>query len=136
MPQAVVQLRRALEIYNTMPHPDNRCACHNNLAVRLDRSKPPATAEADRHRLAALVYSLVAALGERRKAVFSNFVDHYSRFPAGEAPATPRLAELLSDPTFQALNSWLRQRSVDISELQSNINRVLEQLQQAELKQN
>jgi tetratricopeptide (TPR) repeat protein len=135
VPQAIVQMRRALAIFDTMPNPQDRCGCHNNLAVLLDRSKPPATAEADRHRLAALVYGLVGTLGEGLKAIFANFVDHNSSFPAGAAPATPRLAELLAAPAFQALNSWLCQRSVDTSDLQSNIDRFLELAQQAGLKQ-
>lgn len=39
----------------------------------------------------------------------------------------PRVAELLADPAFASLEQWLRQRGVEVAELQTAVDRLLDQ---------
>ena len=48
----------------------------------------------------------------------------------------PRVAELLAAPAFDPLDQWLRQRQVDLVELQAAVDQVLEQVRQGTLEQN
>jgi hypothetical protein len=43
----------------------------------------------------------------------------------------PRVADLLARPDFEPLKLWLRQRNVDIDELQAAIDKFLDQARQA-----
>ncbi|MBI3229981.1 MAG: hypothetical protein HYZ45_07355, partial [Burkholderiales bacterium] len=45
----------------------------------------------------------------------------------------PRLADLLLDPAFAPLSSWLRKRGTDLAALQSTIDEVLAQVKQQAL---
>ena len=47
----------------------------------------------------------------------------------------PRVAELLADPAFHPLEQWLRQRPVDVDELQTGVDQLLEQVRQRALEQ-
>ena len=42
----------------------------------------------------------------------------------------PRVAELLADPAFHALDLWLRQRQVNPAELQMAVDQFLEKARQ------
>jgi hypothetical protein len=47
----------------------------------------------------------------------------------------PRVAELLTDPAFHPLEQWLRQRQVNVAELQAGVDQLLEQVRQGALEQ-
>lgn len=49
------------------------------------------------------------------------------------AHTVPSVGELLTDPAFQPLEQWLRQRQVNIAELQAAVDQYLEQARQAAL---
>jgi hypothetical protein len=65
VPHAINQQRHALALREALPAPDARAISHSNLAIFLERSGTPSDlAESPRHQLAALVYHLVAGLGQ------------------------------------------------------------------------
>lgn len=133
LPQAVILERRALALREVLPAPYDRAVSHNNLANYLERLDPAGTlAETNRHRLAALLYFLVAGLRQHAQTSLGNYTVAFRRAQAaGTATAVPRLAELLADPAFASLDQWLRQQSVDVAELQAIVDQQLEQVRQA-----
>jgi tetratricopeptide (TPR) repeat protein len=137
LPQAIAQERRALALRQQLPNPGDRALSHNNLAIYLDRSgSPAALAAASRHRLAALVYHLVAGLGQSLQTSLGNYAIFFRRAQAAGTPLTvPTLADLLADPAFAPLATWLTQRQVDPASLQAAIDDFLAQAQQAALSQ-
>ena len=100
-----------------------------DLAVYLERQgAAPALAESTCHQLAALIYQLVAGLGQSLQTSLHNYVIRFRHArAAGSQLAIPRVAELLADPAFHPLDSWLRQRQVNPAELQRAGDRFLEQ---------
>jgi tetratricopeptide (TPR) repeat protein len=135
--QAITQGRRALALCEELPNPGNRASLHNNIANYLELSgAPSALAESPRHKLAALIYRLVAKLGQDlRQHSLVNYVIDFRRTHTGGAPLiVPRVAELLTDMAFRPLDDWLRQRQVDVRELQANVDQFLEMARQAALK--
>ncbi|MEK7831079.1 MAG: hypothetical protein AAB401_08340, partial [Acidobacteriota bacterium] len=130
--QAIRQERRALVLREQLPDPSDRALSHNNLAIYLERSGPPAAlVESPRHMLAALVYRLVAGLGQDMQDSLRNYAARFLRaHEAGTPLAVPRLAELLADSAFDPLDKWLRQRGVDVDELQAAVDELLEQVRQ------
>jgi tetratricopeptide (TPR) repeat protein len=137
LPQAITQGRRALALCEQLPDPGDRAISHNNLASYLDRSGTPAAlVAASRHQLAALVYRLVAGLGQFLQTSLSNYAIFFRRAQAAGTPlAVPTLADLLADPAFNSLATWLTQRQVDPASLQAAIDDFLAQAQQAALSQ-
>jgi tetratricopeptide (TPR) repeat protein len=135
--QAITQGRRALALCEQLPNPCNRATLHNNLASYLEHnSAPSALAESQCHELAALIYQLVAGLGQDLQTSLHNYEVRFSRAHAAETPlAVPSVAELLADPAFRSLEDWLRQRRVDMDELQAAVNHYLELARQAALEQ-
>ena len=131
--QAITQQRRALALCEQLPDPADRASSHNNLANYLERSGAPAAlAEAPRHRLAALIYCLVVNAGQALQTYLRNYAVLFRRaHAAGAELAVPRVAELLADPAFHPLEQWLRQRQVNVTELQAEVDQVLEQARQA-----
>jgi tetratricopeptide (TPR) repeat protein len=127
--QAVTQERRALARFDQLLAPAERAKSHNNLANYLERhGTPAALAEAPRHQLAALIYRLVARLGQdlqtsQRKYAFD--------FRQAQAPGiqltVPQVAQLLADPAFAPLDQWLRERQVNLEELQTAVDQFLDQ---------
>ncbi len=103
----------------------------------LERSGTPADlAEAPRHQLSALIYRLVAGLGQSLQTSQENYaIDVRRAHAAGTPLAVPRVAELLADPAFDPLDRWLRQRQENVDELQADVDRFLEQARQAALEQ-
>ena len=116
-----------------LPSPAGRAISHNNLAKYLERSGTPSgLAESPRHRLAALLYRLAAGLGESLKTSLRNYaIDFRHAHAAGAVPAVPRVADLLADPAFAPLEQWLRQRQVNVTELQAAVDHYLDQARQA-----
>jgi tetratricopeptide (TPR) repeat protein len=132
--QAITQERRALARREQLPDPADRALSHNNLANYLERhSTPSALAESPRHQLAALIYRLVAGLGQvlQNESLHNYRVRFRHAYSTGTELAVPRAAELLTDPAFQRLDEWLRQRQVNLDDLQSAVDQFLEQARQA-----
>lgn len=135
--QAIILERRSLALCETLPDPCNRAISHNNLANYLYRSgTPPDLAEAPSHRLAALVYRLVAGLGQHLQSSLYNYIIDFRRaHDAGTELSVPRVAELLADTAFNPLAAWLRGRQLDVEALQAEVDRFLATAQQAALEQ-
>jgi len=131
--QAITQVRRALALREDLPDPAERAISHHNLANYLERNVTPSDrAESPRHQLAALVYRLVAGLGQHLQTSLHNYAIRFrdARQTGGE-PAVPRLAVLLADPAFHPLQQWLAQRQEDVDELQTAVDELLDQARQA-----
>ncbi|MFZ1829263.1 MAG: tetratricopeptide repeat protein, partial [Candidatus Competibacteraceae bacterium] len=136
--QAITQERRALALHEQLPNPANRAISHGNLAFYLDRhGTTTALAESPlRHQLAALIYQLVAGLGQDLQTSLRNYAALFRHArAAGVGLAVPRLAELLADPAFHPLDEWLRQRQVDVAKLQADVDQFREQARQVALNQ-
>jgi tetratricopeptide (TPR) repeat protein len=133
--QAITQQRRALALREQLPVPDDCAISHNNLANYLERlGTPSALAESPRHQLAALIYRLVAGLGQHLQTSLRNYAIRLRRArAAGTELAAPRVAQLLADPAFAPLAHWLRQRQVPVDQLQSAVDQFLAQAQQLTL---
>ena len=117
------------------PAPDERASSHHNLANYLERhGTPSALAESPRHQLAALIYRLVAGLGQQLQTSLRNYAIDFRRArTAGTELAVPRVAELLADSAFHSLEQWLLQRQVPIDDLQADVDQFLDQARQAAL---
>jgi tetratricopeptide (TPR) repeat protein len=131
--QAIIQQRRSLALCEQLPDPRDRAISHNNLADYLEHSDAgSALAEFLRHRLAALIYRLVSSLGQDLQRSLRDYAVYFRRAQAaGTTPIVPHVAELLTDPAFHSLNEWLRQRQVDVAELQAAVDQVLDEARQA-----
>jgi hypothetical protein len=131
--QAIIQERRSLAMREQLPNPANRAASHNNLANNLERSGTMTDlAESSHHRLAALIYVLVAGLGESLKTSLHNYAIRFGRArAAGTVLAVPRVEELLADPAFEPLAQWLSKGKVPVDQLQSAVDQCLDQARQA-----
>ncbi len=137
VPQAITQARRALALLEALPDPLDRAISHNNLATYLKRSgTPSALAESPRHQLAALIYLLVAGLGQDLQTSMHNYaIDFRRAHTAGTELDVPPVAGLLADPAFRPLDDWLRQRKADMGEVQAAVDKELEQARQLALEQ-
>lgn len=115
--KAITQVRRALALLEQLPDPAERASSHNNLANYLERhGAPAALAESPRHQLAALIYRLVAGLGQDLQTSQRNYaIDFRRAHAAGTELTVPRVAELLADPAFHPLDQLLHQRQVDVT---------------------
>jgi tetratricopeptide (TPR) repeat protein len=133
VPQAITQERRSLSACEQLPDPEDRANSHHNLAIYLARQgTAPSLAESTCHRLADLMYCLVAGLGQDLQTSLHNYVIIFRRArAAGNEVAVPRVAELLANPAFHPLDLWLRQRQVNPAELQMAVDQCLEQARQA-----
>lgn len=133
MAQALIQQRRALAMCEQLSDPADRALSHNNLAIYLNRSgTPSALAESPRHRLAALLYQFVAGLRQDLQTLLRNYAIDFRRAHAtGTVLAIPCLTALLADPAFAPLELWLRQRQVDVAQLQAAVDHYLDQVRQA-----
>ncbi len=101
--QAITQERRALALCEQLPDPADRAISHNNLANYLERhGTPSALAESPRHQLAALIYCLVAGLGQHLQTSLRNYAIAFpprprrrhrvGRAPRGRTARRPRLS--------------------------------------------
>jgi tetratricopeptide (TPR) repeat protein len=137
VPQAIIQERRALALHEQLPAPEGRALSHNDLALYLERSgAPSALAESPRHQLAALIYRLVAGLGQHLQDSLRNYAIGFRRAQAAGTPLTvPRVADLLADPAFRPLADWLRQRQATVAAVQATVDQALDMARQAALEQ-
>lgn len=137
LPQAITQQRRELVLREALPDFAARARSHHNLAIYLNISNAPsAHAESSHHRLAALIYYLVTGLERDLQDSLRYYAFLFHRAQAAGAELTvPRVAELLADPAFYRLDQWLRQRQVNVVELQAGVDQLLEQVRQAALEQ-
>jgi tetratricopeptide (TPR) repeat protein len=131
--QAITQERRARAIRGQKNETRARDKTQNNLALYIEQSGTPAAfMEAENHRLIDLIYVIVSDLGKDLPISISNYTRHFSRALTTGIPLTvPRVAELLANPAFHPLETWLRQRDVDIAKLQTTVDQLLEQARQA-----
>lgn len=137
MAQAIKQERRALALCEQLPDPRGRAVSHNNLSICLFRSDiPSALDEAERHRLAALIYLLVSGLGQDLQTTLRSYaIGFRSADAAGTTLTVPLVAELLADPAFGSLNDWLRQRGADVAQVQAAVDKLLEMARREALEQ-
>lgn len=133
--QAIIQERRALALREQLPNPEARAISHTNLSNYLARSGvPSALAEAPHHRLAGLIYFLVSGFTQNVQTVLENYAVFFRhQHAAGIELFIPRVTELLAKPAFASLDQWLRQREVELEELQAGIDELLEQARQKAL---
>lgn len=136
--QAVSLQRRALTLRETLPNPQDRAISHNNLAIYLLRSGNLSDwNELSSHQLAALIYRLVAGLGQDLQDSRNNYAIHIQRaHTAGTEPTIPRITELLANPAFSALAEWLQLRHVDLADLQAEVDEFLATARQWAMEQN
>ena len=89
-----------------------------------------------RHRLAALVYQLVAGRGQDLQTSLGNYAIDCRRAHAADTPLpVPHVAEFLTDPAFRPLAHWIRQRHATGAEMQTAVNHFLDMPRQAALEQ-
>lgn len=133
--QAIALERRALALCEQLPDPVDRAISHSNLAKHLDRrGLPPDLTESLRHRLAALLYFLVMGHWQHLETSSRNYVIEFLRARAASTEFNaPRVADLLADPAFASLELWLRQKQIDLDQLQATVDAFLDQARQAAL---
>jgi hypothetical protein len=133
--QAITLERRALALRDHLPIPADRAASHNNLANRLkSRDAISDRTESMNHQLAALLYRIVVGHGQDLQTSFHNYtIDFLRAQSTGTDFTPPRVADLLADPAFAALERWLRQQQVSPDALQADVDDFLEQVRQAAL---
>ena len=130
--QAIAQERRALALHEQFPDPVARAISQNNLGDYLRSHQTSVDlAEAPKRDLAALSYNLVAEVGVGLQISINNYGAEFQRAHAtGTELIVPRVAQLLADPAFEPLAQWLRERQVDVDELQSAVDQFLEKAKQ------
>lgn len=126
--QAVIQERRALALREQFEVPSERAVSHHNLAAYLQRfGEPDSLNESQRHRLAALVYTIEARMTLNLRSMVSNYRFAFRQAEAnGTRLTVPRLADLLADPAFATLAQWVRRRAISLEELQSAVDMLLD----------
>jgi tetratricopeptide (TPR) repeat protein len=136
--QAVTQERRALALCEQLPNPADRAASHHNLATYLEQNGTvTALAASSGHQLAALLYHHCAGLGQALQTSLHNYTVRFRRAQAaGTVLAVPRVADLLADPAFAPLAQWLCQHQVDLGELQTAVDKLLDQARQVAVAAN
>lgn len=127
---AIAQERRSLALRDQLEDPRDRAISHNNLAIWLgDSSDPSAVRESSFHRVAAMVYRVVAGLTQDLEISWRNYDIGFRRAAArGEFVTIPQISELLARPAFQPLDEWLRERGVDLAGLQESVDRLLDEV--------
>lgn len=132
--QAIVQERRSLALCDRLPDPADRAISHGNLAKYLRRQDTPATlAEADRHRLASLLYWFVIGPGQGLFASLNDYKRLFRQARAnGAEPFVPRISVLLADPVFAALAAWLDLRQANVDMLQASVDEVFAKLRESQ----
>ncbi|MDX1997773.1 MAG: CHAT domain-containing protein [Thermoanaerobaculia bacterium] len=135
LPQAIQLARRALALHSQLPEPLKRAISHSDLASYLGRKGDlGSVTEMQKHQMADLTYCLVGGLFQSLRGSFRNYDLFFRRaHAAGTEPTIPRLSDLLADPAFDSLKTWLESRQVDLGELQAEIDQFLDQARQAAL---
>ncbi len=127
--QAADLERQALAVRNRLPDPSDRAISHNNLAKYLE--KLGRTDQWPQHDLAAVVYWLCAGHGEHVRTWLRNLAIRIRRAAAaGGRYELPRLADLLAQPAFAPLATWLAANQIDLDQLQARIDQLVEQTRQ------
>lgn len=84
-----------------------------------------------------MIYCLVAGLGQSLQTSLRNYSVGFRRaHAAGTELTVPRVTELLNDPAFDPLAQWLRLRQIDLDDLQTNIDQILNQVRENTLNKN
>lgn len=78
---------------------------------------------------------IIAGRGGALKVLETSFrnylITHRHARAAGTALTVPRVADLLARPDFEPLKLWLRERNVDLDDLQAAVDEILDQARQA-----
>ncbi len=125
--QAAGLERQALVLRNRLPDPADRAISHGNLAAYLEKAgqRP----QAARHELAAGSYFLLCGHGQHLAIWRRNLAIGIRRAAqAGQCYELPRLADLLADPEFDALQHFLTANRVDPADLQSDLDQLVDQV--------
>ncbi len=138
LPGAISRDRRALARRERAEDPAERASAHASLADALERTAiPSAVDESGRHRLAALIYQLVASLGEPMHLTLAAYAARFRRAKStGFSFTAPRLTDVLDDPVFAPLDEWLRERGADVAEVQTAVDFYLEQTRRIGIGEN
>jgi tetratricopeptide (TPR) repeat protein len=125
--EAAIQTRRALAILNQSPDPVARSVSHLHLGIYLELGGDPQFAtEGSRHRLAALIYHLVPGLKDALQRSLVGYALGFRQAEESGVPLqVPRVHDLVMDPMFHPLSEWLRQRNIDVAELQAAVDQRL-----------
>ena len=122
--KALVSLDRAL-----LMETPNWAIVAKNLANYLE--KLGRTDQWPQHDLAAVVYMLCASHGEHVRIWLRNLAIRIRRAAAaGGRYELPRLADLLAQPAFAPLATWLAANQIDLDQLQARIDQLVEQTRQ------
>jgi hypothetical protein len=157
LPQATAQERRALALRANLPNPQERAISHNNLANYLEKSQQTGVgikqnpsqnlnpqinpaAESRHHQLAALIYHLCAGLQQSLQTSRRNYtIDFRQARTSNSTLSIPRISELLAEPGFYSLNTWLSawlaQNQTDLPQLQATVDAWLEAVKTQALAQ-
>jgi tetratricopeptide (TPR) repeat protein len=138
LPQAIAQERHALALRTTLPNPQERAISHYNLALYLQTTRAAnAQAESRYHQLADLIYCLCAGLQQDLQTSLHNYANTYRQahsHATEQAPHIPRIAELLAEPGFYSLHTWLQswfaQEQTNLAQLQATVDEVLGQIEE------
>lgn len=128
--QALALLRHGLSILNHLPRPVDRATAHANLAVLLDEvanHDGPAG-----HLLASIAYYVVCNHHEGLKTpltMLATALSMHGNTQISKRHKLPRLPELVALPEFGALQEFLTDQQVDVTELQESIDQLVEQIQ-------
>jgi len=127
--QAAALERQSLALCNQLPDPADRAISHGNLANYLEKAGQQA--QAARHILAAGIYYVVSGYGQHLSTWRSNLAVRVRRAARdGRRYELPRLSALLADPEFDALSRFLTSHGVDLAQLQSALDQLVEQVRQ------
>jgi tetratricopeptide (TPR) repeat protein len=127
--QAAALARQALALRNQLPDPTDRAMSHGNLASYLEKAGQQAPAAG--HELAAAIYFLISGYEQHLATWRSNLAVGMRRADRdGRRHELPRLSALLADPEFDALKQFLTSRGVDLAQLQSALDQLVEQVRQ------
>jgi tetratricopeptide (TPR) repeat protein len=122
--QALAFQRQALAALERSPDPEGRSISHGNLDLYLGTTGT--TDDAREHALAALVYFLITGLNLRVR-LMSLAIDIRNAARRGEHYDLPRLTDLLENPAFSALRSFIAERGVPVEALQAKVEQLVEQ---------
>ncbi|MES2709926.1 MAG: CHAT domain-containing protein [Verrucomicrobiota bacterium] len=117
--QATAIDRRALAVHEQFSDSEALSRAHYLLAMSLKRSgDPSAQAEAMRYELAGLLF-LIAGPGKHLDSWRNDFVP---LFLSDQSDSLPPVRELLADPAFSKLATWLQSRHATCGNLQAAVD--------------
>jgi tetratricopeptide (TPR) repeat protein len=127
--QAVALERQTLALNNGLPNFSHRATSHHNLATYLAKSGQ--FGEASRHRLASIIYDKVTGqIGNILTGLQNLAQDIRRAAQSSQRYELPRLSDLLAAHEFDPLKQFLTSRRVDLEQLQSALDQIVEKVRQ------